>query len=187
MPDCFLGEILAVAFNFTPQGWLACDGKLYSIAEHTALFQLLGTKYGGDGVNNFAVPDLRGRVPISQGQAPAGTRYAVGQTGGDEQVTLLPSQLGPHSHTLNASTQSGGYWPPPPYPPPGQFPPAPGPGMALGISTQPAMNVYGNDEPYTSLAASSIRAAGKSVPHENRQPFLAINYIICSSGAFPRP
>jgi microcystin-dependent protein len=187
MPECYLGEILAVSFNFVPQGWLACDGKLYSIAEHTALAHLLGTKYGGDGINNFAVPDLRGRVPISQGQAPAGTSYTVGQTGGVEQVTLLASQVGPHSHALNASTQVGGYWPPKPYPPPKGTPPAPGPGMALAISTQPAVGVYGNDEPYTSLAGSSIRPAGQSVPHENRQPFLAINYIICSSGVFPQP
>jgi microcystin-dependent protein len=182
MPDCYCGEIIGVAFNFVPDGWLACDGKTYPIDGNETLFSLLGTTYGGDGIRTFGVPDLRGRVPVSQGKDAS---YPLGQTGGDEQVTLLSSQIGAHNHPMMASSHDGGYWPPPPYPGPGGIVHAPGPGMTFGNNIQTAFKVYGTDQPLTTLALSSIRPAGRSLPHENRQPFLAINYIICSNGIRP--
>jgi microcystin-dependent protein len=184
--DAFLGQILAVAFNFVPRGWEACDGHLLSIAQNEALFSLLGTAYGGNGTTNFAVPDLRGRLAVCRGEGPGRSSYVVGQTGGAETVTLLSSQIGAHGHQLLASNYPGGYWPPPPYPAPPDFPPTPGPGMALAVSTQPAVPVYGTNVPYVALSPASITAAaGKQYPHENRQPFLSINYIMCSDGPFP--
>jgi microcystin-dependent protein len=185
MADPFLGEILAVAFNFVPQGWLACDGKLYLIAEHQALFSLLGTAYGGDGQSTFAVPDLRGRLQVNQGTNPQGRTYALGETGGTEQVTLTTANMPPHNHAFNASSQLGGYWPPSPYPPPKPPIHAPGPGMALGVNTQTSVNLYGADPAPVTLSATSISLQGQSMPLENRQPFLAINYIIAAVGIFP--
>jgi len=185
--DAYLGQVIAVGFNFAPQRWVPCDGRLLAVSEYSALFTLLGTQYGGDGLTNFAVPDLRGRVAVNQGQAPGHSSYSVGQTGGNEQVTLVSAQIGSHNHQLKASDQKGGYWPPPPYPPAPSFPPTPGPGMMLAVSTQSAVHVYGTDTPYVALAPASITYAGggRSMPHENRQPFLSINYIICTDGPYP--
>src|SRR5262249_1818330 len=120
------------------------------------------------------------------GDAPDRSDYPLGQMGGAEQITLLSSQMGPHSHGLLASLRKGGTWPPPPYPPAPDFPPAPGPGMALAVATQDAVKVYGTDTPYVALGAASISiATSGNLPHENRQPYLAINYIICVQGIWP--
>ena len=106
--DPYLGQIAFVPYNFVPKNWASCDGQLLSIAQNTALFSLLGTTYGGNGTTTFALPDMRGRVLVHNGQAPGGpTTYTMGQTGGTESVTLLITQMPAHSHTVNTVTDEG--------------------------------------------------------------------------------
>src|SRR4051812_13799177 len=106
MADNFVGEIRAFPFNFAPDGWALCDGQLLSISQNTALFSLLGTYYGGDGRSTFALPDLRGRVPLGFDQGPGLSYYSLGESGGAERVTLLVSEMPVHSHQLEASSGS---------------------------------------------------------------------------------
>ena len=107
MADPFLGEIRVTGFNFAPRGWALCDGQLLPINQNTALFALLGTQFGGNGQTTFALPDLRGRVPIHQGQGPGLTPRTIGETGGAESATLNVAQLPPHTHTALASGGAG--------------------------------------------------------------------------------
>jgi len=158
----FLGEIRRVAFNFAPRGWAQCNGQILSIAQNQALFSLLGVTYGGNGQTTFALPDLRGRGPVHPG-----ARVEMGQYGGVETVTLQPSQMPAHTHqvaaaTTGASTGSpqGGYW----------------------AATADA--AYGTDVAGT-LASSAVSSTGSSGPHENRPPFLVVNYIIAIAGIYP--
>ena len=174
MAEPFVGQIIAVGFNFVPVGWLPCDGSLHPIAQYDVLYTLLGTTYGGDGIASFAVPDLRGRIAISQGQAPGRPGYALGQAGGTESITLRADQIGRHAHGLLASAKAG-------------TSNTPGATMALGLNTQEAVAMYGTGDPDVTLAPGSIEAtSGAGLPHENRQPIQAINYIICWSGIFPQ-
>lgn len=161
MSEAFLGEIRRVSFNFAPRGWALCNGQMLSIAQNQALFSLLGTQYGGNGTTTFALPDLRGRAPIHSG---AGAWQ--GEEGGQEQVTLITTQLPPHTHLAQASTSAdatspqGGYW---------------------ADSGQAA---FGADAA-GSLGAAAIAPSGGTQPHENRSPYLVINYIIAMSGIYP--
>jgi microcystin-dependent protein len=176
--DSYIGQIIAVGFKLVPASWLACDGTLYPISQYELLFTLIGITYGGDGVTNFAVPDLRGRLVVGQGQGPGLSPYELGQTGGVESVQLSPSQIGAHRHALMTGTRPT----PPPEPPPS----GPGAGIVLTTNTQPLFNVYSDKEPDVSLSRASISDDPFAyTAHENRQPHLAINYIICSSGIFP--
>src|SRR3982751_6487214 len=106
MSNPFLGEIRMAGFNFAPRGWAFCAGQLLPISQNDALFALVGTTYGGDGQTTFGMPDLRGRVPINQGQGPGLSNYVMGQMSGTESVTLITAQIPPHSHAINAA--SGG-------------------------------------------------------------------------------
>jgi microcystin-dependent protein len=166
----FLGEIRLFAGIFAPEGWAFCDGSLLSIASNDALFMLLGTYYGGDGVNNFALPDLRGRVPIHQSASNPGG-YSLGQTGGVESVSLTMNEMPSHNHTLYA-------------------------GVAAGTTSDPTGNVFAIAdseckvyiELFGSIATNAAHigmAGGTAAPHENRQPFVAVNYIIATAGIFP--
>src|SRR5690625_4414253 len=101
--DTFIGTIQLFAFDFVPRGWAACNGQLLPISQHTALYSLLGTQYGGDGRTTFGLPDLRGRVPLGQGQGPGLASYAVGETGGAETTTLTTEQLPAHTHAVNSA------------------------------------------------------------------------------------
>ena len=169
MSDVFLGTIRLVGFNFAPVNWALCQGQTLSIAQNTALFSLLGTYFGGDGVQTFALPDLRGRVAIGQGQGPGLSNYAQGQSGGVETVTVSSAQAPTHTHTLMAAanvTASN-----------------PGPGLALGTPLA-AVRLYGTGSP-TALAPGSIGPFGAGGAHENRQPYLGLNYIIALAGIFP--
>jgi len=157
------------AGNFAPRGWLFCDGSLLSIADNDVLFNLLGTTYGGDGMQTFALPDLRGRVPVHQGASPQGSQYVPGQLGGSETVTLTVAQLPNHSHALLGSAQAATTT-------------APGGQVLASVG---GGQVYLNDTPTTALGASSVGAAGGSQPHDNRMPFLGINYIISLFGIYP--
>ncbi len=173
MSQPYVGQIISVGFNFTPYGWLPCDGSIVAISEYQALFTLIGTTYGGNGTTNFALPDLRGRSPLGEGQGNGLSPYVLGQVAGAEQITLLANQVGSHNHPLMASSQAGSIS-------------NPGTTVALGQNPQGAVFVYGPPPTNTSLAGGSIGLNNSGTqPHENRQPFLAINYIISPFGTFP--
>ncbi|KQZ26974.1 phage tail protein [Duganella sp. Root1480D1] len=176
--DNFIGEIRLFAGNFPPLGWAFCDGSLLSIAQNTALFALIGTTYGGNGQTTFALPDLRGRVPLHQGTQPGtANNYVMGQQAGAETVTLTSNQIPLHSHSASASTA---------------VPPATGSGITL---TGPAVYVpaapakpkfYAPAGSATvAMSAQAIQPAGGNQPHDNMAPFLAVSFIIAIEGIFP--
>jgi microcystin-dependent protein len=169
MSNPFLGTIRLVGFNFAPVDWALCQGQSLSIAQNTALFSLLGTYFGGDGVQTFNLPDLRGRVAVGQGQGPGLSNYSQGQAAGGETVTLTAGQAPAHSHTLMAAANVTA--------------PNPGPSLALGTPAA-AVRLYGANSP-TALGPASIGPFGSGGAHENRQPYLALNYIIALTGIFP--
>lgn len=178
MTTPYLGEIRLFAGNFQPRGWAFCDGRLLSIAQDSALFSLLGTIYGGDGQSTFGLPDLRGRVPLNQGQGPGLSSYTIGQAAGTQTVTLQTSQMPAHSHALVATTATGSVT-------------TPGPSVMLATPVEAGVSTSLYVVPGTStvnqapMAAQSITAAGGSQPHENMMPYQSINYIIALEGIFP--
>ena len=165
----FVGEIRMFGFNFPPQGWAFCDGQLLSISQNAALFSLLGTTYGGDGVSNFALPDLRSRVPVSQGQGEGLSSYAEGQAGGTETVTLAAAQMPAHTHAVSASSS-----------PAASERPA---GRVLARS--PDHSYIPEPDTDTVMNAKMIGEAGNSQPHDNIQPYLVLNFCIALQGVFP--
>jgi microcystin-dependent protein len=160
MAQPFLGEIRLVAFTFPPKGWAFCNGQLLSISQNAALFSILGTTYGGNGINNFALPNLQGSVP-----AHPGSSITLGQVGGAANVTLNSNQAG-HSHVVSASASANANTAA------GNFPG--GSGTAL----------YGSS-PDTNMNAATIPTSGSSQPHNNMQPYLVLNYVIALTGIFP--
>lgn len=166
MSSPYVGEIRMFGGNFAPVGWAFCQGQLLSIAEYQTLFQLIGTTYGGDGQSTFALPNLASRIPVHTGE-----NYVLGQTGGEETVTLTTQQIPAHAHPLSASTGTGA-----------QSSPA---GNVLANSATVAL--YSGEAPNVSLAPQSVQSAGGSQPHDNMQPFVAINFIISLFGIFPSP
>ena len=169
MSDPFIGMIRLVGFNFAPIGWASCQGQSLPISQNTALFSLIGTTFGGDGVHTFNLPDLRSRVALGQGQGQGLSPYVQGQIGGQERVALTTQQAPAHTHTLMASGNV--------------TTPNPGPTLALGTPGA-AVRMYAAGSP-TPLAPSSIGSFGGNASHENRQPFLALNFIIALQGIFP--
>jgi microcystin-dependent protein len=172
MAEPFVGQVIAVGFNFAPVGWLPCNGQLLAISQYDVLFALLGTTYGGDGQTNFAVPDLQGRTPLSFGTGPALSNYVLGQKTGTESVTLLANQVGSHTHGLLASSQTGTIA-------------KPTSNTTLSVSGQSLVSVYSPAAPSTTLSSKAIGLSTGGQPHENRQPFVTLNYIICYAGIFP--
>lgn len=172
MQDPWLGEIALVAFNFAPVGWALCNGQLLSIAQNTALFSLLGTTYGGDGQTTFALPNLQSRVPLHFGQGPGLSAYALGQTVGVESVTLQTTQIPSHTHSYTPQANSGGGT-------------APGPAGALWAASATGDTLYKPGASNTSMAAQTLGSTGGGQPHENRQPILALNFVIALQGIFP--
>ncbi len=168
----YIGQILAVGFNYAPIGWAICNGQLMSIAEYSTLYALIGTTYGGDGVSTFALPNLQGRVPLSMGQAPGMPNYAIGQMAGSETVTLTPSQLPSHTHMVTASSAAG-------------TTNTPASNTLLAQNPQSAAKLYAPSSQLTPLSNASIGASGGNQPHENLQPLLAINFIIALEGIYP--
>lgn len=166
MSEPFIGEIKLFAGTFAPRGWAFCAGQILSIAQNTALFSLLGTTYGGNGQTTFALPDLRGRVPVHDG--PTTT---LGEVAGLEQVTLLQNQLPAHSHPLMASAL------------PANSGVATGRGVA-DTSGNGAL-IYAAGGTAAPMSPAAIEPVGQSQPHENRMPYLAMNYIIAVEGIFP--
>ena len=175
MSTPFIGEIRMFAFGTrgAPNGWQACDGSLLAISEYDALFALLGTTYGGDGQNTFAVPDLRGRVPMHQGQGPGLSNYVIGQRAGTETVTVLPTQMPTHTHTAVATTAAATTGTPGNTVIPG----------AVSNQTMYVTDITGGT-PFA-LSAQSTSIAGGSQPHENCMPTLTVQFCIATQGIFP--
>lgn len=171
MAQPYVGEIRMFAGNFAPAGWLFCEGQLLPISENETLFQLIGTTYGGDGESTFALPDLRGRLPIHQGTGPGLSGHVLAETGGVEEVTLTTQQIPVHKHALVVTDNVAGQTNPQ--------------GNLLGQSTQATL--YISDSPNVSMAAYVIAPTGGSQPHTNLQPFLCIDFIISLFGIFPSP
>jgi len=172
----FVGQITLFPFNFAPRGWAFCAGQLISISQNTALFSLLGTYYGGDGKSNFALPDLRGRVPVGQGQGPGLSGYNIGEVQGVETVTLLAAQSPSHSHpfqavAVQATTNA-----------PNGALPAQGHGTGRGAY---AVNTYAPLTTAVPLASGQVVPAGNGQPHNNLQPYLAMNWCIALQGIYP--
>ena len=166
MAQPYIGEIRMFAGNFEPAGWMFCEGQLLPISENETLFQLIGTTYGGDGESTFALPDLRGRIPLHPGNG-----FILAETGGAEEITLTTSQIPAHSHPLLASA-------------------------AVGTAAAPANGVpaktttgflYINEAPTDSMAATAIGSVGGSQPHTNFQPYLCVDFIISLFGIEPSP
>ena len=168
MSEPFLGEIRIFPYNFAPQGWAFCQGQVLPISQNTALFSLLGTTYGGNGQTTFALPDLRGRVPLGQGQGPGLSNYVLGQSGGAESATLSTSQLPAHTHPVVANSGTGST---------GR------PGGAVPARTASATYAAAPDG--TAMNAGMIGAAGGNQPFDLRQPYLALNPCIALQGIFP--
>lgn len=171
MATPFLGQIMMFGGNFAPLGWAFCDGSLLAIAQNDALFALIGTIYGGDGQTTFALPDLRGRVPIHQGQGPGLSSYVMGQKAGTETVTVTTNQLPSHTHALACATGAGNVVSP----------------SNAYFAGDPTNNSGGfNSAGGSAMNAAVISAAGGSQPHENMMPFLAVNFVIALEGIFPQ-
>ena len=163
----FISEIRIMSFNYAPRGWAFCNGQLLSIQQNLALFSLLGTYYGGNGSTTFALPDLRGRIPIS-----FSSQNPLGQSSGQQQVTLTNAELAQHTHAFQASKQDGNVANPT--------------GAVLAGSAQlygppGSTTIVGQSAPYGPM----IGATGATGPHENRMPYLALNFCIALQGAFP--
>lgn len=174
MSEPFLAEIIMFAGNFAPRGWAFCQGQLLPIAQNTALFSLLGTTYGGDGRTTFALPDLRGRVPVGTGQGPGLPNINLGEMSGEAAHTLNVTEMPAHSHPAQAagSANAGD---------------SASPGGNTWATSTARDNVYTSAAPDSSMAASAVTvgAAGGSQPHNNMQPYLGMNYIIALQGIFP--
>jgi microcystin-dependent protein len=167
MAQPYVGEIRMFAGNFAPAGWMFCEGQLLPISENETLFQLIGTTYGGDGQSTFALPDLRGRVPIHQGNG-----FILAETGGAEEITLTVSQLPSHTHVPQANAGNGtssdptnNFW-----------------------AAQPALLQYSSTgSANVNLPANTLGTTGGSQPHSNFQPYLCVDFIISLFGIFPSP
>lgn len=166
MSQPYVGEIRMFAGNFAPAGWQFCDGSLLPISEFDTLFNLIGTTYGGDGQSTFALPDLRGRLPVHQGNG-----FTLSETGGVETVTLTASQIPAHSHPFLASTSNGGSVDP----------------AGNVLATAIGNSVYRQIAPTAAMAPQSIGSTGGSQPHDNFQPYLCVSFIISLFGVYPSP
>jgi microcystin-dependent protein len=173
MLDPYLGQIAVVAFNYAPKGWTFCNGQILAIAQNQALFSLLGTTYGGNGVQTFALPDLRGRVALSSGQGFGLSDYALGQVGGVETVSLLQTQIPQHIHQALGTTAVG------------TIAAAKSNKLAdQGVGTVTAYKQPPQNSPVL-MGAGTLGDAGGSQPHSNQQPYLVMNFIIALQGIFP--
>ena len=169
--ESYVGEIRMFGGNFAPVGWAFCDGSLLSIAENDVLFALIGTTYGGDGQTTFALPDLRGRIPVHMGQNPqTGSTYALGQKAGVETVTLTSQQIPVHAHVVQATTADGTATSP-----------------AGALWAQSGLAEFATTGVTTSaMAANAVMAEGGSQPHDNMMPYLCVNFIISLYGVWPQ-
>ena len=166
MSNPYVGEIRMFGGNFAPAGWMFCEGQLLPISENETLFNLIGTTYGGDGQSTFALPDLRGRLPIHQGNG-----FILAETGGAEEVTLTVNQIAAHTHPFLCSLNGG------------TLPDA----NTNVISSSPSTSLFVQDVASTPLNNASLTPVGGSQPHTNFQPYLCVDFIISLFGVFPSP
>lgn len=170
MADPFVAEIRIFPFNFAPKGWAWCDGQLLPLSQNTALFSLLGTTYGGNGMSNFALPDLQGRAPMHPGQGPGLSLHDLGETGGSETVSLLESEIPAHAHTARADDTVMG-------------------GQATGAGNlykRPGSgNLFAAPGTLVAMAPETLAPAGGDQPHNNLQPYLTFYFCIALQGVFP--
>jgi microcystin-dependent protein len=166
--DQYIGEIRMFGGNYAPEGWAFCNGQIISITQNEALYSLIGTTYGGDGQSTFALPDLRGRIPLHQGQNPhMGTTYHTGQMAGKEIETLTLGQVPAHTHGVMAASENGTL---------------PSPANAFWAKN---VEQYSTNSPDGTMSTEAISEAGGSQPHENMMPFLSISFIIALTGIYP--
>ena len=171
MSDQYVGEIRIFAGNFAPSGWALCNGQLLSISQNAALFSLLGTQFGGNGTSNFALPNLQNSVPMHAGNGAGLTPRVVGEVGGEASVTLLSNQVGLHNHVFNCSAGTKG--------------------VSATVTNQSnadlssGTNAYATASDGTVMSPQMLQPTAPSLPHENRQPFLGVTFIIALRGIFP--
>lgn len=163
----YVGQLILVPYNFAPNGWMLCQGQLVSISQYEVLFQLIGTTYGGDGQQTFALPDLRGRSAIGAGSGPGLQTYVQGQVGGAEQVTLTVQQIPTHSHAFACTAASATS------------------GVPNGGVPAAGLQEYSTGAPTGNMNAGMMLPVGGSQPHDNRQPYLTLNWCISLYGVFP--
>jgi microcystin-dependent protein len=178
MSQPYVGQIIMFGGTFAPVGWMTCSGQTLPISENETLFQLIGTTYGGDGQATFNLPDLRGRVPIHQGQGSGLSSYTVGENGGVESVTLNTQQMPSHNHQAMTTAQAG-------------TTNVPGTTTFLADEGPKGITVVSTYGPFdanqTTLLPATVGLQGGSQPHENRQPVLAVTFCISLFGVFPSP
>lgn len=172
MAETFIGQIMPAGFNFAPNGFALCNGQLMPIAQYTALFSLLGTYYGGNGTTNFKLPDLQGRTPLNYGSGPGIDPIAIGTQIGTESVTLVTAEMAAHSHLVNAEKNGSGA-----QSPIGNLPSTDTSGSGITSYSTTAN---------TTMSVQMIQPTGNSIPHNNLQPTLTINYCIALEGVFPQ-
>jgi microcystin-dependent protein len=173
--EAYIGQIILFAGNFNPKNFMLCNGQILAIRTNTALFSLLGTTYGGDGKTTFALPDLRGRNAIQQGQGPGLTPRILGETGGTPTVTLITTEMPAHVHLVNANNASGST-----NDPTNNFP-----GVAVDAGSGNEYTIYTSTAPNSNFNMTAVGPQGGNQPHQNMPPYLGLNFIICVQGVFP--
>jgi microcystin-dependent protein len=168
MSEPFLAEVRMVGFNFAPRGWAFCDGQILPINQNQSLYSLLGTTYGGDGRTSFALPDIRGRVPIHVGQSDGGQNHTLGQKSGEETHTLAANEMPQHSHVAQATNN-----------------PSADDNPTNRVLGQAGTSVYAAHTTSVAMGSSMVANVGGGQAHENMQPYLAVNYCIALQGLFP--
>lgn len=171
MSDQFVAEIRIFGCNFAPLQWGLCNGQILPISQNTALFSLIGTFYGGNGTSNFALPNLQGNVPLQQGQGPGLSLYDLGETGGEQAVTLLTTEIPSHTHMLKVDTAAK------------KESATLSNGTPAGLSS--GASLYSTAASNVSMNANTLSSFGGSQPHDNMQPYLALNFCIALSGVYP--
>ncbi len=172
MTDQFLAEIRIFCGNFAPKGWATCDGQLLPISQNTGLFSLLGTFYGGDGKSTFALPNLQGSAPMHSGQGPGLSLHDLGETGGEQTVTLLDTEMPAHTHGAQAFAGAGGQGPA---------------GSAWADPNQRGISAYAPNSANNAelMNPLSLSVSGGSQPHNNMMPYLGLTFIIALQGIYP--
>lgn len=171
MSDPFVGEIRMFGGTFAPVNWAFCNGQLLNISDNDTLYSLFGTVYGGDGITTFGLPDLRGRIPLHQGQGPGLSNRPLGSMGGQEEVTLTVNQMAPHTHNFIASTAAAN---------------GPDPkGRVVADSAAYSIRMYAATSPNADFASTMITPAGGNQPHTNLMPTLCVNFIVSLYGIYP--
>ncbi len=171
MADPFVAEIRMFPFNFPPRGWAWCNGQLMPLSQNTALFSLLGTYYGGDGKSNFALPDMQGNAPMHPGQGPGLSLHDLGETGGSETVTLLPTEIPSHTHQMRAHDIDLGE--------------LNAPSASRSLAKSANATAYGPAANLVSMSPSALPPTGGGLPHNNMQPYLTLYFNIALQGVYP--